>query len=148
VVKSILLVLTENFDDMMFLTSQVILEEKGYDVIICSIKNGTAKGQDSSVMTVALSEAINQREEYDAIVLVDGSDFSNWDLLTQTLDDFNTSHKVIGFTPSSKMLVERLNFDFNSLTNNITVQDNLVYLSNLDDAENFVEEIGQLLDAK
>jgi hypothetical protein len=46
------------------------------------------------------------------------------------------------------MLVERLNFDFNSLTNNITVQDNLVYLSNLDDAENFVEEIGQLLDAK
>ena len=45
--KPILLVLTDDFDDMMFVSSQVILEEHGHDIIICAKNNGIAKGKNS-----------------------------------------------------------------------------------------------------
>lgn len=139
-IESVLLVLTEKFDDMMFLASQVILEEQGIDVIICSTDNGIAKGQDTSVMTVALSEALDQDVDYAGIILIHGSDFTNWQFLNEVLDNFNANNKTIGFTPSSLDLVKNFDFDFNNPNEGIDVQNNLIFLSDLDLSENFVEK--------
>lgn len=146
-VESVLIVLTEKFDDMMFLASQVILEEQGVDVLICSTGNGIAKGQDTSVMTVALSEAINQETDYAGIILIHGSDFTNWNFLNEVLDNFNARLKIIGFTPSSLDLVRNYDFNFNNPNEGIDVQNNLVYLSNLDLSEKFVEIFAETMNS-
>ena len=138
-VGSVLLVITENFDDMMFLSSQVILEEQGVEVLICSIENGIAKGQDSSVMTVALSEALEQQIDYAGIILVHGSNFTNWNLVKDVLDNFYAKEKIIGFTSSSLDLVKNYQFDFQNSSEGITIQKNFIYLSDLDLSEKFAE---------
>ncbi|MCE7736229.1 MAG: hypothetical protein GPJ54_15210 [Candidatus Heimdallarchaeota archaeon] len=144
-VESVLLVLTEKFDDMMFLASQVILEEQGIDVLICSTNNGIAKGQDTSVMTVALSEAMDQEMDYAGIILIHGSDLSNWNFLIETLNNFNAEGKIIGFTSSSLDLIRNFDFNFNNLNEGIDVQNNLIYLSDLDLSENFAEKFTETM---
>jgi hypothetical protein len=144
-VKSILIVLTENFDDMMFLSSQVILEELGHDIIICSRENGTAKGENSSVMTVALSEALKQNEEYSGIILIDGSNFSDWELLNNALNQFNSQNKIIGFSIKSKSLLAKMGFEINQTDNKIIYQDNLLYLADASEIENFVNKFHQII---
>lgn len=143
--KSILLVITENFDDMMFLSAQVILEEFGHDVIICSHNNGTAKGENSSVMTVALSEALDQKEDYAGIILIEGSDLLNWDSLKSVLNQFNTENKVIAFSESSKDLMISIGIETNHLRGDIVQSDNLLYLHDVSLAENFVKQFHSLI---
>ncbi|MHA2503422.1 MAG: DJ-1 family glyoxalase III, partial [Candidatus Kariarchaeaceae archaeon] len=69
-VGTVLLILSEGFDDMAFLANQVILEEAGNDVITASSSGGAVKGLDSSVMTVKFQDAIQHDVQFDAIVLV------------------------------------------------------------------------------
>lgn len=144
-IKPILLVLTERFDDMMFVSLQVILEELGHDVIICSRENGTAKGENSSVMTVALSEALDQNEEYSAIILIDGSDFSDWEFLNNVIIQFISLNKIIGFSVTSKVLLAKMGFNVNQTENKIIHQDNLLYLADTSESENFANKIHQLI---
>ncbi len=143
--KSILLILTENFDDMMFLSAQVILEEYGHDVIICSHHNGTAKGKNSSVMTVALSDALDQKEEYAGIVLIEGSDLSNWETLKNVLNQFNSENKVIAFSVSSKDLIDSIGLEINQLDGGIIQSDNLLYLHDISLAESFTKKFHTII---
>ena len=143
--KSVLLVLTDNFDDMMFLTSQVILVEHGVDVLVCSIENGTAKGENSSVMTVALSEAIKQQIDYDGIIMIHGSDFTNWDFLYGVLDKFNANRKLIGFTYSSIDLIRKYHSNLYKSNKGVNTHNNLVYLSDLELSEDFVNKFAEML---
>lgn len=144
-VVSVLLVLTENFDDMMFLASQVILEEHGFDTLICSIENGTAKGQDSSVMTIALDEVISQKVDYGGIILIHGSNFENWPLLNEVLDDLNFKNKLIGFSSSSLKLISKYGYVMKDSNERIVIHNNFIHLTDLDSSENFAEKFVKIL---
>ncbi|MHA2403345.1 MAG: hypothetical protein ACXADH_10180, partial [Candidatus Kariarchaeaceae archaeon] len=70
---TILLVVTNGFNDMAFLSCQVILEERGNDIIVVSENAGTVRGTDTSVMAVSLEDALSQDETYICIVVTGGS---------------------------------------------------------------------------
>ena len=110
-VGTILLVLSQNFDDMLFLSCQVILEEAGNDIIVASIDKGTAKGSDTSVMTVSLKEALTQNLSYVALIVIGGSGIDEWDDLIRTMLDFQGNNKLIGLNSSVEKLLGHLNIE-------------------------------------
>ena len=98
-----------------------------------------SKGENSSVMTVALSEAIEQKEEYSGIVLIEGSNFIDWKLLNTVLNRFSSERKIIGFSASFKPLLAKIGIDISPFDKETTYQDNLVYLADLSQIENFIQ---------
>ena len=137
-VETILLVLTEGFNDLIFLTCQVILEENGNDVIIVSKMNGACKGEDTSVITVSLDDALKQNEYYSAIVAVGGNNITNWDLLEKTVQSFHKEKRILGLVGST---IDFLGTDSAS----ISEFTNVIHMSETDDAEQFAEQLASMI---
>lgn len=136
----ILLVVEEGFDDMSLLTCQVILEENGNDIIICSKEAGAVKGEESSVMTVDLSEAITQNINYDAIIVLGGASTGKWELLSSTLVKFENESKLIGAISNGIEQLKHAGIDRNlSSSAEITIDRKVISLSDPTEVEKFVE---------
>ncbi|MHA2252005.1 MAG: DJ-1/PfpI family protein [Candidatus Kariarchaeaceae archaeon] len=137
-VGTILLVLTEGFNDLIFLSCQVILEENGNDVIIVSKMNGACKGEDSSVITVSLDDALKQNEYYSAIVVVGGNNITNWEVLEKTIQNFHQEKRILGFVGETIDLLG---------TNNTLISEftNIIHMLENDDAEQFAEKIAMMI---
>lgn len=142
---SVLLVLNENFDDMMFLTSQVVLEENDCDVIICSDESKTVKGETSSVMTVSLENALKQDVEYDAIVVVGGNNLTNWDLLKQTVGEFHNKGKLVATISEMMPLLSSTNASLTNSSDSFVYNDGILILNDLSKCEEFVDEVAKKL---
>ena len=96
-------------------------------------------------MTVALSEALEHTGDYAGIILIEGSNFSDWNFLTNLLDKFNSQKKIIGFSASSKPLLEKIGFEINQLDNEIIQEDNLIYLQDVSKAETFGHKFHEII---
>lgn len=142
---TVLLILTTNFDDMAFLSCQVILEENSFDVIVASKERGTCRGGETSLMTVALEDALNQDIEYLGLVLIGGDDFTNWELVKQTVNEFQTKNLWIGSVTNTQNLI--LGSEQTDTSEPITVINKTVYLNSLDFAEQFAEQFAELLNS-
>lgn len=143
---TILLVITEGFNDMAFLSCQVILEEQGNDVIITSKKNGTSKGGDTSVITVSLSEALDQNEEYAGLIIVGSNDLSGWDTLESTLKSFYLDNKVIGIIGNAVDLLPKVGITYNKSGGlPFIVENNLLIMLEPDESEAFAEKLALMI---
>ena len=142
---TVLLVLTNKFDDMAFLTSQVILEENSFDVIIASKERGTCRGVDTSLMTVSLEDALNQSIQYSGLILVGGEGMEDWDLLNQTILNFTELSKPIGVITDTVSLLPNYSIVKEQVSGTITHFENILFLSQVDDAEEFIEQFINLL---
>lgn len=142
---TVLLVLTNKFDDMAFLTSQVILEENSYDVIIASKESGTCKGVDTSLMTVSLEDALNQSIQYSGLILVGGEGIQDWPLLNQTIQNFTEMSKPIGAITHTISLLPNHSQIRERVSGSITHFQNILFLNKIDDAEEFVGQFIKIM---
>ena len=144
---TILLVLTKGFNDMAFLSNQVLLEEANHDVIICSKTNDAIKGQESSVMTVSLSEALNQNVNYSAMVVIGGKDLENWSFLGEVINKFHREKKLIGAIGNDSIQALKnagLSYQFSS-DDVVVISENVITLFDSEDFEQFVDKLTQLI---
>ena len=138
-VGTILLALSEGFDDMAFLSCQVILEENSYDVIISSSEGGAIKGIDSSVISVTLDEALSQKINYSGIILVGGKNLE-WERLRETIRSYENMNKKIGAIAEGINVLMKLfaNTNYSSDTK-VIVDDNIITLLNPENSEIFAD---------
>ena len=142
----LLIVLNEGFDDMSLLACQVILEENGNDVIISSKVNGTIKGDDSSVITVSLEEALNQGEDYKGIIVIGGNDLNGWSLLDECITKMHGEKKIIGGVEKGVEIISKNIADIPlSNSSDIVNEGNVITLLNPENVENFAEELVKLV---
>ena len=138
-VGTILLVLSEGFNDMAFLSCQVILEESNYDVIVTSNEGGAIKGEDSSVISVSFDEALSQKIDYSGLVLVGGKNLE-WNKLSETIRSYKDLGKKIGAIAEGTNILQGLFSNINhSSDTNVIVDNNIITLFNPNNSENFVD---------
>jgi putative intracellular protease/amidase len=144
-VGTIILVLSEGFDDMAFLSCQVILEESNYDVIVTSEEGGAIKGEDSSVISVSFDEAFSQNIDYSGLIIVGGRNIE-WNRLDDTLRSYKDLGKKIGAIAEGTNILQSLftNNKFSS-DSNVIVDNNIITLFNPDNSESFVDQFVQEL---
>lgn len=138
-VGTILLVLSEGFDDMAFLSCQVIMEENSYDVIVSSSEGGAIKGTDSSVISVAFDEALSQEINYSGIILIGGKNLE-WGRLGEEIRSYENTGKKIGAIAEGTNVLKNLftNTNYSSDTN-VIVDDNIITLFNPENSEIFAD---------
>lgn len=139
---SVLLVLSENYDDMAFLSCQVILEENGHDVIISSKDRGTIKGETSSVIAVSLNTALDQQIDYSALILILSENAEIYNELIDTIKLFNSNSKFIVSVFSSIKALELADISINS-DNELNEKNKIILLQDLNKTEEFFEYIAK-----
>lgn len=145
-VGTILLALTEGFNDMAVLANQVMLSENNYDVIISSKENTAVKGEDSSVLAISLDEALSHGVNYTALVVVGGNNIEGWESLSKLAAEMIASQKIVGALGSGITLIENLGLDVElSRSDDVRVSNNIITLHNAELAEEFVDQLLQLL---
>ena len=139
-VGTILLVLSDGFDDMAFLSCQVVMEENNYDVIVASKEGGAIKGMDSSVISVSFDEALSQKINYLGLVLVGGKNLE-WKSLDETIRFYKNSGKKIGAIAEGTKILQGMfdNIKY-SIDTNIIVDNNIITLYNPENSETFVDQ--------
>lgn len=138
---TVLLVLNEGFDDFAFLSCQVIFEENNKDVIIASKDAGTIKGIDSSVITVALNDALSQEIGYSGFVLIGGEHLEGWDDLEKVIREMSGKGQTCGFVAQGiKYATGLLGANF-STDKQVCVDGNIVSLLDPENSEEFAETI-------
>jgi len=145
-VGTILLILTEGYDDMAYLSSQVILEEAGNDVISASPQGGALKGETSSVMTVTIEEALSQEINYIALVIVGGSKLATIPNLSTIVSQFNTDGKVIAAFDTGISALQSAGIT-DGLSNDAQLikSDNILTMKTPQDCESFAETLAGML---
>lgn len=140
--STILLLLTEGFDDMAYLSNQVILEEAGNDVITASRSSGAIKGKTSSVMTVSMEEALSQDISYKALILIGGNTLSSVPELSETITQFKDGNKIIGAIGTGvDVLTSTGKFGDLSNDSQIVVSDNTISMKIPENSEEFAEKL-------
>jgi putative intracellular protease/amidase len=140
---TILLVVTNGFNDMAFLSCQVILEERGNDIIVVSENAGTVRGTDTSVMAVSLEDALSQDETYICIVVTGGSNLLQWELLKDPVNAFTQAGKVVGLIGDAKGIIS--GGELVSSLDPIAVEQNMIILDDIDSSERFAEKLAEML---
>lgn len=143
---TVLLVLTEGFQDMALISNQVILEESNNDVIIASRSNSAIKGQESSVMTVSLQEAMEQDMEYAALLIIGGNSISGWSELHQVVTQFQSRSAILAAVSSGiDVLVEAGITEEVSHDGTIKQSGQVITLKDIDNVESFSELLASLI---
>jgi putative intracellular protease/amidase len=140
---TLLLVVTNGFNDMAFLSCQVILEERGNDIIVVSENAGTVRGTDTSVMAVSLEDALSQDEAYICIIVTGGSGILQWELLKDTVNSFTQAGKVVGLIGEAKGIIT--GGELVSSLDPIAVEQNMIILNDIDSSERFAEKLAEML---
>lgn len=84
----VLILVSSGYSGLTYITFDVILKEFSHDVVVASDENGTVKGDDdSSVLTVSFSEALEHLEDYIGFVVLGSSDS---DAFTSLISDANS----------------------------------------------------------
>lgn len=144
--NTILLLLTEGFDDMAYLSNQVILEEAGNDVITASHSSGAIKGATSSVMTVSIDEALSQDISYKALILIGGDNLTDIPNLVDIITQFKKDNKIIGAIGSGvDVLASTGEFSELSSDSEIIVSNHTISMKIPKNSEEFAEQVVSLL---
>ena len=145
-VGTILLFVTEGYDDMAYLSTQVILEEAGNDVISVSPDGGALKGETSSVMTVPLEEAISQNINYAAIVLVGGNQILDNSSIKNLVSNHLTTDSIIAALDTGVDLLHSLHIDQElSIDTNIISSGKFLSLKVPENCEEFAEKLVNMI---
>jgi putative intracellular protease/amidase len=145
-VGTILLALTEGFNDMALLANQVMLSENNFDVIISSTMNSAIKGEDSSVLAITLEEALSHGVDYNAVIVVGGNDIEQWDELFNFVSEMVASQKIVGALGTGIKVIEKIGGDVElSRSDEVVVSGKIITLENAELAENFVDKMLDLL---
>jgi len=142
---TVLLVITEGFDDMAYLSNQVILEEAGNDVIPVSGESGALKGETSSVMTVSISDALSQDIPYVAMILIGGNGLQNINELEAMVTEFHQDGKIIGAIGSGIEILKKVGINSVSDDGNILMEGNIITMKIPERSEEFAEKLAGLI---
>jgi len=141
---TVLLVISEGFDDMAFLANQVILEEAGNDVIPTSRDGGAVKGESSSAMTVKFKDALDQNHEYHALIVAGGNNLHSLDGLSAEIQNFLKAEKYVGLIGTGMSLLNRGDYEL-SKDDKIVESKYCISLADPSNAENFAERFAELI---